>query len=110
MAQTGSSQVTNMIGFQHETRRRASCPQSRGPQKDEQELLRLLRESNWTRREIAQKLDRSEAAISVRLTIIRKRTVNEALADAIRFRPSKTRAFSDQLCPPPGSEEVGRRH
>ncbi|MCP1835312.1 transcriptional regulator [Bradyrhizobium sp. USDA 4532] len=41
---------------------------------EEQELLRLIRETALTQREIAQKLGRTEAAVSARLTIIRKRT------------------------------------
>lgn len=41
---------------------------------DEQLLLRMLRETSLTQREVAQKLGRTEAAVSTRLTIIRKRS------------------------------------
>ncbi|WP_076858710.1 sigma factor-like helix-turn-helix DNA-binding protein [Bradyrhizobium mercantei] len=40
---------------------------------EEQLLLQLLRETELTQREIAQKLGRTEAAVSSRLTVIRKR-------------------------------------
>lgn len=42
-------------------------------QQDEQRLLQLIRETGLTQREIAQKLGRTEAAVSARLTIIRRR-------------------------------------
>ncbi|MBR0795259.1 winged helix-turn-helix transcriptional regulator [Bradyrhizobium jicamae] len=41
---------------------------------DEKQLLRLLRKPHLTQREIAQKIGRTEAAVSGRLMIIRKRT------------------------------------
>ncbi|MGX1350884.1 transcriptional regulator [Bradyrhizobium elkanii] len=40
---------------------------------DEQRLLQLVRETGLTQREIAQKLGRTEAAVSGRLILIRKR-------------------------------------
>ncbi|MCC8979632.1 sigma factor-like helix-turn-helix DNA-binding protein [Bradyrhizobium acaciae] len=42
-------------------------------EEEEQRLLRMIRETGLTQREIAQKLGRTEAAVSARLTIIRKR-------------------------------------
>ncbi|MBR0874821.1 hypothetical protein JQ633_31005 [Bradyrhizobium tropiciagri] len=42
-------------------------------QEDEQRLLRMVRETALTQREIAQKLGRTEAAVSARLTIMRRR-------------------------------------
>ncbi len=39
---------------------------------EEQKLLQLIRETGLTQREIAQKLGRTEAAVSARLAIIRK--------------------------------------
>ncbi|QHP66027.1 HTH domain-containing protein (plasmid) [Bradyrhizobium sp. LCT2] len=45
---------------------------------EEQQLLQLLRETSLTQREIAQKLGRTEAAVSARLTIARKRGVDGA--------------------------------
>lgn len=42
-------------------------------EEEEQLLLRMMRETELTQREIAQKLGRTEAAVSARLTIIRKR-------------------------------------
>lgn len=41
---------------------------------EEQKLLQLIRETGLTQREIAQKLGRTEAAVSARLAIIRKRS------------------------------------
>lgn len=46
-------------------------------QEDEQRLLQLLRSTNLTQREIAYKLGRTEAAVSARLTIIRRRSAEE---------------------------------
>lgn len=45
---------------------------------EEQKLLRLIRETRRTQREIAQKLGRTEAAVSARLTIIRRRIAENA--------------------------------
>ncbi|MGY3527727.1 SANT/Myb-like DNA-binding domain-containing protein [Bradyrhizobium sp. USDA 4452] len=42
---------------------------------EEQQLLQLIRETGLTQREIAHKMGRTEAAVSARLTIIRKRVV-----------------------------------
>ena len=42
-------------------------------EEEEQRLLRMIRETDLTQREIAQKLGRTEAAVSARLTIIRRR-------------------------------------
>ncbi|MBR0800940.1 winged helix-turn-helix transcriptional regulator [Bradyrhizobium jicamae] len=40
---------------------------------EEEQLLHLLRKPHLTQREIAQKIGRTEAAVSGRLTIIRRR-------------------------------------
>lgn len=40
---------------------------------DDQRLLQLVRETHLTQREIARKIGRTEAAVSNRLTIIRRR-------------------------------------
>ncbi|MHC2251078.1 transcriptional regulator [Bradyrhizobium embrapense] len=45
---------------------------------EEQELLQLIRETGLTQREIAHKLGRTEAAVSCRLAIIRKRIAEKA--------------------------------
>ncbi|WP_420965448.1 winged helix-turn-helix transcriptional regulator [Bradyrhizobium sp. B120] len=45
---------------------------------EEQRLLQLIREGRLTQREIAQKIGRTEAALSARLTIIRKRIATDA--------------------------------
>ncbi|WP_338697679.1 SANT/Myb-like DNA-binding domain-containing protein [Bradyrhizobium sp. 26S5] len=42
-------------------------------QEDEERLLQMVRDTGLTQREIAQKIGRTEAAVSARLTIIRKR-------------------------------------
>ncbi|MCP1913442.1 MULTISPECIES: sigma factor-like helix-turn-helix DNA-binding protein [Bradyrhizobium] len=42
-------------------------------EEEEQRLLQMIRETELTQREIAQKLGRTEAAVSARLTIMRKR-------------------------------------
>ncbi|WP_420965858.1 hypothetical protein [Bradyrhizobium sp. B120] len=42
-------------------------------QEEEERLMRMIRETELSQREIAQKLGRTEAAVSARLTIIRKR-------------------------------------
>ena len=47
------------------------------PVEDEQRLLELIREDRLTQREIAQKIGRTEAALSSRLTIIRKRVADQ---------------------------------
>ncbi|MHC2333427.1 DNA-binding NarL/FixJ family response regulator [Bradyrhizobium sp. USDA 4454] len=44
---------------------------------EEQRLLRLIRETGMTRREIAQKLGRTEASVVGRLGAIRKRMAEE---------------------------------
>ncbi|QPF88434.1 hypothetical protein IC762_30475 [Bradyrhizobium genosp. L] len=44
---------------------------------EEQRLLQLIRETGLTLREIAQKLGRTEAAVSGRLTVLRKRTAEK---------------------------------
>jgi transcriptional regulator len=41
-------------------------------QEDEERLLQMVRDTGLTQREIAQKIGRTEAAVSARLTIIRK--------------------------------------
>lgn len=47
------------------------------PREDEERLLWMVRETELTQREIAQKLGRSEAAVSARLAIIRKRVAEK---------------------------------
>ncbi|MGY4573380.1 DNA-directed RNA polymerase specialized sigma subunit [Bradyrhizobium sp. USDA 3256] len=44
---------------------------------DEQRLLQFVRETNLTQREIAQKMGRTEAAVCLRLALIKRRTIEE---------------------------------
>ncbi|MGY4229646.1 DNA-directed RNA polymerase specialized sigma subunit [Bradyrhizobium sp. USDA 4503] len=60
-----------VLAFQDETIRRTSLPA--WAEEEEQRLLQMIRETELTQREIAQKLGRTEAAVSARLTIMRKR-------------------------------------
>lgn len=45
---------------------------------DEQRLLQFVRETGLTQREIAQKMGRTEAAVSLRLALIRRRMIEES--------------------------------
>lgn len=44
---------------------------------DEKRLLQLVRDTGLTQRQIAQKLGRSEAAVTIRLALIRRRIIEE---------------------------------
>ncbi|WFU36830.1 winged helix-turn-helix transcriptional regulator [Bradyrhizobium brasilense] len=44
---------------------------------DEKRLLQLVRDPGLTQRQIAQKLGRSEAAVTIRLALIRRRIIEE---------------------------------
>ena len=72
---TANTKSAILRAFHDGTILRSSIVQSRPwTAEEEQRLLQMLRDNKLTQREIAGRLGRTEAAVSARLTIIRKRS------------------------------------